>query len=142
MPHMNTNVLVSTNHPVLGRVYWSFQAESTAKADQHGLTCNREHALRLPAGWRDMDYLWFVYGYHMHTLLDENRPGSHYHVDHDAGDEDPDQGKRLTGTLLELQQRSRQSVEQFRDWMLNAPWADIPDLGLVPATDGEAGIGA
>ncbi|MDU8432083.1 hypothetical protein RYA99_04680 [Pseudomonas syringae pv. actinidifoliorum] len=138
---MNANafkseVLVSSSHPVLGRVYWSFVWNGDCNyPDYYGITDSREFAMRLPQGWRDHDYLHWAHRSHVYKVFDPDSFGSDYVLEWGEAapdnDDQPVQYQRLKGTLANLQSRSGQSIEEFRCWMFHADWQDIPYLQLV-----------
>ncbi|WP_255302328.1 MULTISPECIES: hypothetical protein [Pseudomonas syringae group] len=106
---MNANafkseVLVSSSHPVLGRVYWSFVWNGDCNyPDYYGITDSREFAMRLPQGWRDHDYLHWAQRSHVYKVFDADSFGSDYVLEWGEAapdnEDQPLQYQRLRGTL-------------------------------------------
>lgn len=122
----HSEVVVSTVHPVLGRVYWRYSwGGDTNSPDYYGICDWPEAALRLPKGWRDHEYLHWLHRSHLGRVFDEDDEYGDYSVveiDEETGESE----RVLSGSLAELQERSGQEVEEFVIWMLKAEWEDFP----------------
>lgn len=122
----HSEVVVSTVHPVLGRLYWWYSwGGDTNSPDYYGISDWPQASLRLPKGWRDHDYLHWRHRNHLGMVFDEDDEYGDYSVveiDEETGESE----RVLCGSLAELQQRSGQEVEEFVIWMLKAKWEDFP----------------
>lgn len=121
-------VLVSTLHPTLGRLYWYYcWGGDTNSPDSYGIVDWPKFALRLSTGWREHDYQHWLHRNHIGRVFDEDDEYGDFKeevIDEETGECE----WVLSGGLLDLQQRSGQTVEEFVRWMHRAAWEDIPYL--------------
>lgn len=127
-------VVVVAEHPVLGRVFWTFVNESDVNApDYFGLTLHQKHASWIPAGWRKDRNLsgrcgirdlhaWQAHDF-LESVLDENRLGSEYWIDVKAA---PPVEIHLSGSLEKLRMQSGQTTKGFIRWIKTTGWSDEP----------------
>jgi hypothetical protein len=128
----HSEVVVSTVHPVLGRLYWWYSwGGDTNSPDYYGISGWPQASLRLPKGWREHDYLHWRHRNHLGRVFDEDDEYGDFKED--VIDEETGECEWvLSGGLLDLQQRSGQTVDEFVLWMHRAAWEDIP---YVPSDD-------
>lgn len=125
-------VVITAEHPVLGRVFWAYFDESEVNAPHYfGLTVDLNRASWAPVGWRNGEYLmggreetdldsWNARRF-LDTLLDEFRLDTEYHTDFD---DDGQMTEHLSGGLERLRVQSGQSTEAFIEWIWSATWYD------------------
>lgn len=126
---MPREVTISTNHPCLGTLYWrhSKRTDRYHESDFIGFTTNPSMALRLPADWGTDSVLARLHGDHLNEAFDPHRKGSECWL---AGAQDTEPQLWYFGALRSLQDRSGQTPDDFRDWMLLAEWKASEALRL------------
>ena len=127
-----SEVFVSTVHPALGRLYWVYTSNADCNyPDHYSLTDWSELATRFPKGWRDHDYYHWKHRSHISQVFEPDDPYGDYVEHYEEEDAGGVLEERLSGLLASLQEKSGQTVEQFRHWMFRAAWVDVPALRIV-----------
>lgn len=121
-PALIPNVVMSTTHPTLGRLYWMMTGIlENGDADYFGLTKKAGEALRLPRGWRTDQYLDDLHGRHIEQMLDPDNAGSDY-FQYGPYEGDAFVLCEFDGRMGKLQEHSGQDVQAFVDWLRAAAW--------------------
>lgn len=85
-----SEVFVSAVHPTIGRLYWVYTSNADCNyPDHYSLTDWSELATRFPKGWRDHDFLHWLYKSHISKVLQPDNancvPGTYKISTHGAG---------------------------------------------------------
>lgn len=128
-------VHVCASHPVLGPVYWSvYDNSDVGLPNEHSLTTSLEHALRLPAAWREHWLYGTKYRYFTADLWNDVENKRFELCGPPPRDEDFecfDNGlhyfiTRLSGGLSALAHQANQTADELLEWLGSASWADVP----------------
>jgi hypothetical protein len=127
-----SEVFVSTVHPALGRLYWVYTSNADCNyPDHYSLTDWSELATRFPKGWRDHQYYHWKHRSHISQVFEPEDPYGDYVEQYEEEEAGGVLEQRLSGLLANLQEKSGQTVEEFRHWMFRATWVDVPALCIV-----------
>jgi hypothetical protein len=112
------SVVIATQHPVIGPVYWQFVSNADCNApDDYGLTGRIEEALRLGQNWRQSPTLKWNYDQFLSNLNE----WAERNYDHPC-----DPGSPFRRSFTNLAKKAGQSLQDFCEWLCFAHWQDAP----------------
>ncbi len=114
---ISNKVVVGSDHPILGTIYWVFSDNSDCNAPNHyGLTNLINAASRLESEWRKDPWHRFR---NFTSLVDG------YDYEYDETAENPDNSILvLTDALLSMAELAKQTHKDFLTWWKKADWSD------------------